>query len=596
MAGVGTVQTVIVAAIVLSSGFRQDDYLFFWVGREEGFSIASLTHSVFGSLIPGFMFVNILLGQAVPVPRWELVAITLALYVAIIFVLYRLLELLFGPRPGIVLLTAIATCSGLLGVSLVWWTPAINSLPAIVADLLALDGLARHALTGRRRYLVLSVVSFAVGIAFYDPSIEVVVPLALFVLLYLSDVRDLRSLWIAIRVRAWLWLGYAAPILVSLTWRAAHPSEYGEPPVASASRLVQFILGGWAKGFVSSSIGVSYSTIGNWWWEVLLAQIAFVGLVIVTIVRRRSAWRAWVLFFVSFGVTDLIAAVGRASLASYFQENSLYWCFSIFLLMISLGLALFPSSLPTTGVASPINQRFGGPIRAKKLKASHLAAIGTTVAVCVAGALCVAGIRYMWMTPDRATGASNRIYLDHVQASWNKVSTGQPTSFVWDTSVPAYVMEPWFSPSNRVATTVALVVGHLRVDSLDGKGYVINANGELVPAEPKVISQGAIATTGRNSPEDGVCFDKQPRRSTLLLPLTPSLPAGDWFIHVRYTQSTGVTVNPYANGEQVFRIPRGSGTVLAPLTIPKRTRSLPLEIPRNSSACLDVQIEEPVPG
>lgn len=589
MALVGLVQTLIVGWIVLSSGFQQDDYMFFYLGRQNGFSITGLTHSVFGSLIPGFMFVNTLLSMGSPIARWHMVVLILALYVVLIVVLYRLLELLFGPRPGIVLLTAIATCSGLLGVSLVWWTPAINSLPAIVADLLALDGLARHALTGKRRYLVLSVVSFAVGTAFYDPSMEVAVPLVLFTLLYLSDVRDWHSFWNAVRARAWLWLGYSVPILMNLAWRRAHPAEYALPPIASISRMAQFMIGGWTKGFVPSFVGANYLTISSamrQWEIVVVGQVLFVGVVIFTIVRRRSAWRAWFLFLCSFAAADLVAAIGRASSPGYFQMNSLYWCFSGFLLMITLGLAFFPSRLIGGNVARSDDAHVEGQPRRARFELSHVGAVTITIA------LCAMGIHYIWTTPDRSLGAANRIYTDNLQSAWAKVAAHQPRSFVWDTSVPWYVLTTSFRPYNQVATTMALVVPNLRVDSPSGPGYLINSNGGLVRARSQVLSQVTTGpATGRASSGGNFCLVRRSTRSKPRLPLTKPVQAGNWFIRVHYTGSSGF--NAFTK-YQVLPIPRGSGTILIPLTVPKKISSLNLTVPKNASACLSVDIEEPV--
>ncbi len=591
----GLVQTVIIAFVVQSSGFQQDDYLFFSLGHREGFSVSVLTHSVFGSLIPGFMFVNTLLAQGTPVPRWQLVTITLALYVALIVVLYRLLELLFGPRPGIVLLTSIATCSGLLGVSLVWWTPAINTLPATLLDLLAFDGLARHAVTGKRRYLVLSVLSFAVGIAFYDPSMEVVVPLVLFALLYLSDVFDLRSLWRAFRSRAWLWVGYSVPILLSVAWRETHSSEYTQPPIASFSRIVQFMLGGWTKGFIPSSIGASYTTSnsGPPPWEVLaLGQLVFAALVVVTIVRRRSAWRAWLFFLGSFAVTDLVAAIGRASLAPYYQENSIYWLLSDFLLIIALGLAWFPNKLPAAGTvgAGDSDDRHSssyGGAASRRIRPSHVAAVAIAIA------LCAAGIRDMGLTPEHSHGSANTSYLSHVESSWQKVSKHRPNTFVWDSTVPWYVLGPTFAPLNTVDTTVALVVPHLRIDMPDGIGYLITSSGSLVRAQSEVISRvQAEAPSAVHPQSDEVCFDGRSGPSTLPLSLTRPVPQGESFMRLQYSGSNGFEITtPYATDPII--IPRGAGAFLVPMTVPKQTSVLRFFVTRNAGGCVSIQVERP---
>ena len=294
MLGIGVGLLIFAWQLVLSSGFLQDDYLYFQLSRLNGFSVTGLTTGVFGSVIPGFMFVNTLLSSQHPISRAPVIIVTLVLYALIVFTFYRLTELLFGVRLRNIALTAVACCSGLLGVSLVWWTPAVNGLPGILADLLSFDGLIRHAVTGKRRYLVISVVSFAVGTTFYDPSVTVLVTFVLFTALFLANPFDWRSLWTAFRVRIWAWVGYLVPIAANLAWRYSHPGEYTLPPVASVPKILRFMGVGWAQGFVPTSVGVNYSTLGPgaWRWEVVvLGQALVFGVAVVSIVRSPGAWR-----------------------------------------------------------------------------------------------------------------------------------------------------------------------------------------------------------------------------------------------------------------------------------------------------------------
>src|ERR1700683_2805891 len=106
MLAIGLVQVCIVALIVKSSGFLQDDYLYFDLGRLSGLTLHGLTVNVFGSVIPGFAFVNAVLAFQHPIPRWQLVLVIVALYALIIVIFYRLLELLFGARLATVAFTA----------------------------------------------------------------------------------------------------------------------------------------------------------------------------------------------------------------------------------------------------------------------------------------------------------------------------------------------------------------------------------------------------------------------------------------------------------------------------------------------------------
>jgi hypothetical protein len=190
---VGSLQTVFVGFVISTSGYFRDDFPFFGQARQGGFSGSDLTRGVFGSLVPGFQLANSLLASLHPIPRWPAVVIPTVLYALALLVFFRLGELLLGTRPQLILLLAAAGLCGVLAISLVWWTAGINSLPAVVCDLLALDGLARYTATGRRRHLAVSIVAFAVGIAFYDASSSFLLVLVLCNALYLVDRRAAPS-------------------------------------------------------------------------------------------------------------------------------------------------------------------------------------------------------------------------------------------------------------------------------------------------------------------------------------------------------------------------------------------------------------------
>jgi len=585
MSIVGAVQFVVVARIVSTSGFQQDDYLFFSSGHTNGLTGAGLTQSVFGSFIPGFNFVNTLLARSLPIARWPVVFMTMAMYAALIVVFYRLLELLFGARPAIVLLTSVGTCSGLLGVSLVWWTPAINGLPALILDLLALDGLIRHALTGRVRPLVISVVSFGVGALFYDPSIEVLVPLVLVVLLYLCDTWDLASIWQAFRSRTWAWVGYLVPVVASLGWRFLHPKKYQEPPVGSLHQITGFMVGGLTKGLTSSALGVNYLTLtpGAWTWGIIvLGQVLLVGVVAVTIMRRRQAWRAWALFFLSFIAADLVAAIGRASEAFYFQYNSLYWCYFLFLFVACFGLAVLPSPL-TAGLATVEDANVHPKTVGLPTKGAALVATGV---------LCALGIHYIWTTPDHTLGARNRVFTQHMTSDWTKVSHAHPDAFVWDTAVPDFVLAPVFSPYNKMASTMGLVIGGLQIDTGSGPGYVVTVDGSLVPAKVRRLATQIASSVAPGVLTPVACINSaMPAR--IGVELDRPVSRGRWFVRIRYSRSAGEII--MVNGVAEVYVPKGSGTVVAHLPVVHPGRTLAIATLQRSRLCESVDVETPVP-
>ncbi len=131
--GVGLAQTAFVVWVISTSGYFRDDFPFFGLARQTGFSESGLTRSVFGSLVPAFQLSNSILASLHPIPRWPAVVVPALLYAVALLLFYRLGELLFGPRPVLVLLLLAAGLSGVLAISLVWWTAGINSLPAVAS-------------------------------------------------------------------------------------------------------------------------------------------------------------------------------------------------------------------------------------------------------------------------------------------------------------------------------------------------------------------------------------------------------------------------------------------------------------------------------
>jgi hypothetical protein len=588
MIAVGVVQLALVGWIVQTSGFQQDDYLFFAFNRSHGFTVDSLTQSVFGSLIPGFNFVNAVLASSLPVGRLPVVVLTLAMYTALVFVFYRLLELLFGARPGIVLLTSVGTCSGLLGVSLVWWTPAINGLPAIIADIVALDGLIRHAVTGRPRYLVISVVSFAVGTLFYDPSMEVLVALVLVTLLYLCDIRDPTSIWNAFRSRGWLWVGYMLPIAASLGWRFMHPGKYTEPPVGSISQIIGFMVGGLVKGMTPSALGVNYLTLSPGWWPsgiIAIGQLVLVGIVAATLIRNRGVWRAWTLFFVSFLAADLVAAIGRASQAFYFQLNSLYWAYFLFLFIIAFGLSVFPSCLSDV----PAHATDGATLRRFFGRRGRWVPSAAILATAV---LCSLGIHYIWTTPDHALGAANRVFTEQLQSSWSKVARHHQKPFVWDTTVPDFVLTSHFSPFNTVSSTMGLVLGGIRVDEGTGQGYIVDPQGRLIPAQPHVLSTQVGSSIAPGLRADQLCFATLRQVTVVRLRMGKTVPAGHWFLRIRYSGSKDrlVTFNSVSH----VHLHTSSGVELVRFPVHHASDIVRMAVPPGSGFCLATDVERPV--
>lgn len=330
--------------------------------------------------------------------------------------------------------------------------------------------------------------------------------------------------------------------------------------------------------------------MGKWRWEVvLLGQLLILGLVIASIVRRRSAWKAWVVFGSSFLIADLVAATGRASLPTSFALNSLYWLFYGFLFWAALGLAFMPNRLPGSEPAAPQEWRTV-PRHAKHRKPSVTPAM---IGVMATVALCALGIHYLWKTPDRSLGADNASFIHNVRDSWQTVSKREPTAFVWDSEVPAYVLAPIFSPYNHVSSTVGLVVTGIRMDATHGPGYLVRSDGELQLARRAVIANlepGAVtAPVGQGE----ICLARSDTAKLYAIPLTATVPKGDAFVRITYSKSSGFSM---VFDSQTLHLGKGDGSLLVPWTYSAGSSVFGFALPARSSICLSIDVEHPVPA
>ena len=298
MAITGLLQVVAGTVVVRSSGFLQDDYLYL-APRQKGFTLHGLTTSVFGSLIPGFSLADTLMARMHPISRWPLMLTVVALYAVVVFLFYMLLELLFGARPAIVAFTAIASDE---------WAARRSSSPggprASTRFPLSRQrsshcrgwSATRRGPTSpsdhRRGRLCR-------GRGLLRPKHGGPARVGALHRALLADPCDWRSVGRALRTRTILWIGCAIPIALNLSWRRLHPTEYTLPPVAGTGKLLRFMGAGWAQGFAPSTPRNPLSSIGTTtgrWQAVVVGQALIVGFVVVSLIRRPSAWRAWAWF------------------------------------------------------------------------------------------------------------------------------------------------------------------------------------------------------------------------------------------------------------------------------------------------------------
>jgi len=580
------IQTCLISYVITTSGYNQDDYLWLSLARAGGFSGLTVERGVFGSFNPGFQIGDILLASLKPIPRWPAVLVTALLYGACLLAFYRLLTLLIGNRPIILPMIFCAGLSGLLATSIEWWTAALNSLPAVACDLLALDALIRYALSGNRRHLWVSVLAFGVGIQFYEPSVTFIAVLLTFDVLFLAPMSGSWSRRLSAILRPWWkWPAFIAPVAFDLGWRVTHPNLYALPPLANVGALLRFIGLGWAEGFVPMSFGIHYQRLPHSWQPVILfaCQGVLVGIVLITCLRRRAAWRAWVVFAAGFAALEVVAAIGRGHYGSTFAINTVYWALYPFLLLATIALAVFPNRIRLPSAAPSGPHRDAGLLSTDRMAELSWATTATIAAALVM--LGAFGLDQIWTSPSHALGIQNRNFAANASASWSAAQKKYKKPFVWNTEVPAELLAPAFAPSNVVASTVGLLLP-LRVDASSGQGLIFNGEGQLIPARAEVLSRavmGAAAT--------GTCLAAQPRPWAASLPLTSVVTGGNWFVRIDYSRSSRFDAE-LAN--QTVPFTRGRGAVLVGVSM--AGQALVIGMPAGGSVCItQADVEQPEP-
>ena len=193
-----------------------------------------------------------------------------------------------------------------------WWTATANILPATIFGLLTIAAFLRYRRLGNRRWIVVSLLSYALSLCSHESSWLVVGYLILFDVLVLAPGGRFREALVRLWREAWIWLGYGLLtvarhdqlLLLLLRSAEAKADDFGE--------LVRYIGIQFSQAFAPSAIGLRPLTTG---WTNTAALVfdsfVFAVIVIVSIYRRPSAWRVWTVFGIGFLANSIMIGANR---------------------------------------------------------------------------------------------------------------------------------------------------------------------------------------------------------------------------------------------------------------------------------------------
>ncbi|MDP8937047.1 MAG: hypothetical protein M3O23_04870 [Actinomycetota bacterium] len=469
-----------------SSGFVWDDIKNLRQAQVEGLSLSYLLEPTSGHFAPGHRLGDWILHRAFGFEFPAAQALLLIGFALSLLLFHRILAELLRPGPGPLLFTL-----G-YGVSMVhvgvtqWWASGLDRVPATVLSFVAILTYVRWHRTGHWPYLAVSVVSVPLALLFSIKPVFVPVYLVLIRVLLVEPGRPLQDS-LAQTIREWrIWLLYAVTTgAVAVVYVSQYPTELNQ----SVDVVVRYLGILWSRVFVPNLFGVFVpkdDVSGIIWSAAVATHIVLVALIVWSVARRASAWRAWVFFTVTFLLNAVVVASTRIG---YFPPEVIAYTTyfnleGVFLFFLALATAVLDSrtGLPRATVAGPVPARRG--------------LLGAGVVAYVALSLWGG---YRIGEPEHWFGARSRVILDRAERGLAGLrQSGVRVALVdgvFHEDVVPYLLVPY----NSASEVVPLLDPAANFDVSDGELFHVARDGTVQPVAFLPDSGGTAAQLAQSA-------------------------------------------------------------------------------------------------
>ncbi|WP_043627027.1 hypothetical protein [Nonomuraea candida] len=300
--------------LVSRTYFRQDDFVFIARGLASPLSWDYLMRIDFGHLMPGAFAIQWAMGRLGVYNDLLAHTVTICLQAAAGLALLRLLRLLFGTRPAILVPLGFWLLTPMTIPGLSWWAVVAETLPFQIALPMALAAHVHYVRTGRLRHAVAAAGWTVFGMVFFVKAPFIPVLAFVLTLGWLGGIAWRRT-W-----RAWLlYLGVLVPYAVLFFSRLftsvqlTNQTFTPDPPSAEVAvksawtlltgSLVPTSLGGpWRWHPIGEDYALAATPVVLMWASGLVAAVA----VAVSVRWRRRAWLAWLTLLGYFLLADVV--------------------------------------------------------------------------------------------------------------------------------------------------------------------------------------------------------------------------------------------------------------------------------------------------
>jgi hypothetical protein len=500
-------QATLFFAVTQSSFFFLDDYIYFNMAQQQHFLLRYLLTPILHVYpAPGDRLASLLLQWLAPL-NFTVARAILMVFLAGTTILLRQLVATFArsERWWTVALVVPFALSLTLVTPVSWWSAGLPIIPALFFTVVALSAWLRSYTTeGSAGWRWVWVATFAVAAAgaFYLKFLLIPIYLLFLRLVIFPRLLDLssgiRDLWKE-RMR---WAALAVPpaafvavfVLSGLSGRSA---SGGSRP------YLDYFTTAWFRAFIPASFmnarvdGSTFSV--SPWVIVVCSQVIFWAVVGATWTRSSLALRGWALFLFVFVVN--IAVVGTDRLPSFGVEIA-------YALRYYPEVALF---LPLT-LALGLRQ---GEERRREL-AWERTRYGQTLIAFMACGYAVCFVIWAPGVVSDYQGAQAKSWYDNLRHDIDAVTRDGTPPRIVDSVTPAYVMQNWMEPLDRVSTVLELVPADVTYNQLSGRTYVVRNDGHLAEAVFLPIvhllagtkaSRGGQVVGGEPVGSSGICVD-----------------------------------------------------------------------------------------
>lgn len=424
------------AGLVTQSFYRFDDYFYMERAAADGLTWKYLGWTDAGHLIPLGSAIT-WVTEAISPENWSLTSVvTLALMAGASLAILRMLRVLFGDRPGVLVLLTIYVATPIALPGLAWWIVSAELLPLQIALASAITAHAHFLRTRSFRHAVAAACWLAVGMLASARGAAGVFLLFAITSAFFTEGGWLISVWRTLRDLRWAWLLYTALTaayvvlyLVQLRTSTVKPSTSG-----AVGGFFTFAETTVTKTLIPGAFG------GPWHWAfsgvqaatdppgtlVVLSCLLAAGIVIVSCFYRRRAWRAWAIFAAWVLVVDLVPVwLGRSVFLSpaFAALTDRYVWDATLVLVLCLGFA------------------FMGVERSRSPEIRHarrrLGSVESSVLTSLVLAIVVSSLWTSSQFPQDRTAAQARTFIATARVALTELPAG---AVIVDVPAPPYVL------------------------------------------------------------------------------------------------------------------------------------------------------------